>query len=164
MLYGYDKERGDQAILKEIEARRKAAALFPIIREVVTRFDGKVFNCRLENALREYGRIWCRKRMDWLEITADCGENYRYCYMLAQIRIDAMPDGKRIPADLIIESARQKRAEHLKRAAEAEESMKEIETHQKHMEYLLNQFEKLRDSIPYNVREAYGLDFRICRS
>ena len=143
----------------DIENRRAAAALFPIIREVAGDFDGKVFNCRFENALREHSsRIFVKKRYKWLEITT-YGKNYSEIFLLAQINLDDMPDGKRMPAALIIEDARERREKLLREAAETEAALATAPLLKKQLESMKKQLETMMDTIPYAIRENYNLNY-----
>lgn len=161
MFYGRKEDR-EKEIAKKIRACREMSTLFPIIRDVAEAFDGKVFNCRFEKALQEIRpRMYAQKRYQWLEITAfpnepGCGE-----YTLAQIKLSDMPDGKRIPADLIIDAARRKRESLLQQAAQMERDASEAEEKRRQLEYFKSQLEKVRDSICYEVRDIYNLDYRV---
>lgn len=161
MYYGSEEER-EKEIAKLARACREMSSLFPIILDVTEAFDGKVFNCRFEKALQERRpRMYANKRFQWLEISAypnepGCGE-----YILAQIKLSDMPDGKRIPAGLIIDSARKKRENLLQKAAKIERDASEADEKRRQIEYFKSQLEKVRDSICYEVRNIYNLDYRV---
>ena len=57
MFIGSTRESQDKQAQMEVEARREAAAAFPFIRPVLQRFNGKVYNCRFEKALKEAAEI-----------------------------------------------------------------------------------------------------------
>lgn len=155
---------GDPAeeLKKRATAYRNAAGLFPAVRKTAETFDGKVYNCRFEKALQEAtgSRVFAAKRYKWIEI---------YIYedgrqiTLAQIAQDALKDGKRIPADMIIESAREHRESLLKRATELETAIEKVPDIRRQIETLSGMICQLRDSIPYEVRDVYRLDYRITR-
>lgn len=160
MFYGSIEDQG-KAIAAKVKTRRDAAALFPIIRDTALAFDGKVYNCRFEKALRERGTyIFTEKTQYYFEI---------YLYergnriTLAHISPDDMPDGKRIPADLIVKSAREKREQLLQEAAQIERDVAQVDTFKQQLDYFRKQLEKLRDSIHSDVRNIYNLDYRVHR-
>lgn len=160
MFYG-DRDAQDEAIAAKVKTKRDAAALFPIIRDATLAFDGKVYNCRFENALRESGNyIFTEKTKYYFEIYLyDRGNRI----VLAHISIDDMPDGKRIPADLIVKSAREKRESLLREAAQIERDAAQADMFKQQLEYFREQLEKIRDSIHSDVRDIYNLDYRVHR-
>ena len=161
MFYG-SQEEAKKEIERKARACREMSALFPVIRSVAEAFDGKVFNCRFQNALQEkQPRIYAQKRYDWLEITAYSKENGCGEYTLARIKLDDMPDGKRIPADLIIDAARKERESLLQQAVKIERDAAEAEEKRKQLEYFKNQIDRIRDSICYEVRDIYNLDYYV---
>ena len=171
-----NEEHQNAAIWREINSRRQAAEAFPHLRKTLESFDGKVFNCRLEKALREDGNYWIveLKRSDY------CGDRLeiRFCrrttnttstdwqYMLGVNlgkATDKAPkwDGKRLPAALLIESAAEQRAHLLKEAAAMEEARERVPELTQQIEYMKNQFRALVDSVPYTVARIYNLDYHI---
>jgi len=157
----YDKERKDSAVMAKVKAYREAAACYPVVSKIVWQFDGKCFNCKLQNAIQAAGaRVYIEKRYKWLEFTLYL-KNNPGGLMIAQIPLDAMPDGKRIPAALILESLRSYRETHLKQAAELEATISQVEFLEMQLEHFKAQLEKIRDSIPYEARSIYHLDYRI---
>ena len=161
MFYGNQEEKKKE-IEKRIRACREMSTLFPIIRSVAEEFDGKVFNCRFEKALQsKRPRIYVEKRFQWLEINAFSEEPGCRQFTLAQIKISDMPDGKRIPADLIIDAARKKRESLLRQATEMERDAAEADEKRHQLEYFKSQIDKIRDSICYEVRDIYNLDYRV---
>ena len=82
-------------------------------------------------------------------------------YTIAQISLEDMPGGKRIPADKLIESAKEYREINLKAASEYEESMKHISEVKKQLEGIEKLFEKVSASVPSYVLSACGLNYRL---
>ncbi len=178
MFYG-SKEEQDKAIMKQVNKYRNAAAIFPYLRKVIESFDGKVYNIRLEKALREDGNFW----------TVKLNRNDRYGDMLTidfQARNDHAPygysinvvyvnlgkstdpkskwDGKRIPASVIVESAREKREINLKNAAELESVIDREQSIREQIQYFAKQIDKLVDPILYYARDVYDLNYRVRRN
>jgi len=162
----YQKERFDNEAKRRIEDYREAAALFPAVKKVLQAFDGKCLNCRLEKALREATgkHITVNKRFKWVEIDFYPGRAGSYSRTLAQIGIDKFVDGKRIPAELIIESLHKKRVEHLQAAAALERDMDNIELYEQQFEYYKNQIDKLRESLNTETRYIYHLSYYVQNS
>lgn len=160
-MYTYNYgEDANTAIMNRARVYRDAAALFPAIRATAEAFDGKVYNCRFEKALRDNSGAWIctEKRYKWMEIYIyDHGSRI----LLASVGLDCLPDGKRIPADLIIESAREKREGLLKRAADLEAVPAKAQTLQAQFKKLSDMVDALRDSIPYEAQDIYRLGYRV---
>lgn len=155
----YDNEERRKAITDYIAKLRDIAALYPVIVPVITKFDNKIYNVRFKNALNEASvsssskyHVFTEKRFNYIEIYVyDSGSQYT----LAQVTIDDMPDGKRIPAEKLIDSARNKREELLRRAYELENIDVEQVLSQ------LNQAKALYNSIyeglPYKFIDVYHI-------
>jgi len=157
----YDKKQKDAAVMTRVNAYREAASLYPIVSKIVWQFDGKCFNCKLQNAIQAAGpRVYIEKRYKWLEFNLYL-QGVPGGMTIAQIPLDSMPDGKRIPAALILENMRKSRENFLKQAAELEDTISQVEFLEKQLEYFKSQLVKVRDSIPYEARSIYRLDYRI---
>lgn len=160
-MYGYYEDESRRAgCEKTAAAHREAAALFPAIRKTFESFDGKVFNCRLEKALQEATgrRVFVRKDSYSLEVYAWFSD-YRGSshYTLAHIQVEKLIDGKRIPAALLVESARGYREKHLQEAAALDIAPDTVPTTAQHIKYFIEQANKLVDTLPYSVREMYRI-------
>lgn len=158
-MYGfYDDETRRAGCLRTAAAHREAADLFPAIRKVFEQFDGKVFNCRLEKALQESTgkRIYVCKRDYLIEVYIYL-DSYRgnTQYTLATLKPEELKDGKRIPAAVLIKSARERRETHLKEAAALEAAPDTVPEIVQHIQYFITQANKLVDSLPYSVRDMY---------
>ena len=160
---GSSEEAKAEAIKKTIAEYRAAAGLFPVIRKVLEQFDGKVFNCRLEKALQDATgrRLYVKKDSYRLEIyyygdTYSSGSSW---ISLAMIPVDSLADGKRIPAALLIDSARKQREKHLKDAAALEESAGKIHEVKNQIKYFIEQANKLSGVLPYELRDVYGIKY-----
>ena len=164
MYYGCSSEETKaEAIQKTVIEYRAAAGLFPAIRKVLEQFDGKVFNCRLEKALQEATgrRLYVKKDGYRVEIYY-YGDTYSggcSWISLAMIPVDSLTDGKRIPAALLIDSARKQREEHLKDAAALEENAGKIPEVKKQIKYFIEQANKLAQALPSELRDVYGIKY-----
>ena len=162
MLNYYSEEQKVTKIRELAEEYRNAAELFPIIRPVIESFDGKVFNCRLDKALRELfektGRYICARReygalkIYYYETTYHGSAQF----MLASIPESKLPEGKRIPAADLINSAREQRESNLKVAASLDENIAVMQTTKKQIEYLVSQINRIVDPLPSAIQDIYG--------
>lgn len=144
---------------KAIDSHRAAAAAFPVVRRVIERFDGKVYNCRLEQALKseigESGSIYCRKEYDG-SISIEYTPRGAYSWQcVGSIPLSA--DSKRIDARAVVEDMKDRRADHLKRAFDIEETERHIDEILQQIEGGKRALNRLIDSIPYEVLDAYGI-------
>ena len=153
----YDNEERRKANTDHIAKLRDIAALYPVIVPVITKFDNKIYNVRFKNSLTEASSstkyyIFTEKRLNYMEIYVyDRGSQYT----LAQVTIDDMPDGKRIPAEKLIDSARNKREELLRRAYELENiDIKQVLDQLNQAKALYN---SIYEGLPYKFIDVYHI-------
>lgn len=161
-MYGTRQER-DKKAMEQAAFLRDCAGLFPALRRVFYEFDGKVFNCKLEKALREATgwHLTAAKRFKWLEVSIYKDGCQR---TLAQIELANLVDEKRIPAALLIESAREKREKMLTEAADIEKSMQQVDLVKQQIDYLTKQINAVMNTLPYSVRDIYNLHYCVRNS
>lgn len=90
-------------------------------------------------------------------ITVHYLDHGRY-YTLARIKQEDLKEGKRIPADLFIESARERRSALLKEAATIETNMKKVDTVKEQIRALKAAIKALTDSMDWVTRDIYSID------
>lgn len=153
----YDNEERRKAITDHIAKLRDIAALYPVIVPVITKFDNKIYNVRFKNAIHEAASsskyyVFTEKRLNYIEIYVyDRGSQFT----LAQVTIDDMPDGKRIPAEKLIDSARNKREELLRRAYELENiDIKQVLDQLNQAKALYN---SIYEGLPYKFIDVYHI-------
>ena len=153
----YDNEERRKAINDYVAKLRDIAALYPVIVPVINKFDNKIYNVRFKNALSEASssskyHVFTEKRFNYMEIYVyDRGSQYT----LAQVTIDDMPDGKRIPAEKLIDSARNKREELLRRAYELENiDIKQVLSQLNQAKALYN---SIYERLPYKFIDVYHI-------
>lgn len=172
----YTRENQDNAAREEIAAYRQFAAAYPLIARVSKEYDGKCFNCRFEKALQDacnsqfgfrmlddgriYGnvQIYARKRYKWLEIDMYIKSQ---SHNLAQIALDDMPDGKRIPADKIIKSAAEKREKFLQEAAQLEKDMAMVDIYKNQIAQIEKILDGIEKQLGTRVKDIYNLRYRL---
>lgn len=171
MYYFTSKKEADARAAMEAAGRREAAAILPLVEDVIWQFDRKVYNCRFEKALQEAlagkapGRIYVRKDHYWVLVeylpkaTPGC-----YSITVAQMKTGDLVDGKRINGQLLSESLKERCASLLEAAAVIEEQSARVDEYRRQFEQLQRSFEELRDGINSTVRDIYGLNYRVARS
>lgn len=153
---------GKEGMQRIIEAYRDAASLTASIKKVVARFDGKVYNIRLQKALQSEVRanIYCQTRYSLIEIYTYYGNTCEQI-TLACVPLDKGLTDKRVNADYFIEKLNEQRAFLLKEAYEIEQGIPLIDTYKAQFEVLQEQINNLRESIPKRIRYNCGLDYRL---
>lgn len=160
-MYYYKKEDQDAAARAYIKAYRDAAALYPMIKKVIQSFDKKVFNKRLETALREGtgARVFVENRPNLIDIHV-YGPHSNWI-TLAILQKDDFVDGKRINAEKLIDSLTDHRNTLLKTAARYEKQIDEIDQ----IKIQIKQIKKLLNDVlepyDYTMRDIYGINAKL---
>lgn len=157
-------ERQKEEAQRKIDGYKNAASVFPVVRSILAKFDGKVYNCRFDKALKEAtgekGSIYSEKKYNYFHIIfspAGCHD----WHTVASAKIeDCLTDGKRINAEVLTTAARESRAALLKTAYDLEEAGRNYETIQKQIESLEKALSGIMDPIPYEARAIYNIRFR----
>lgn len=147
------------------EYHRKAAALFPAVRKVVEKFDGKVYNCRFDKAMQDLGteeqHIYCYKQSGrWVNVYIYGAHGYNDQYTVLSLDLEKM-ENKRIVAEKVIEEMREKRADHLKRANELENSAEKVKRIKDRMEEIDREVSAMMKSVSYEVQDVYSMNYRL---
>ena len=161
-MYGYTKNEQDQAVKSYIDAYRKAAALYPAIKKVIQNFDKKVFNKRLETALQEGtgARVYVDNRPNMIDIHIYGGPRSTWI-TLATLSKDEFIDGKRIDAEKMIQSLTERRAGLLRKAAEYEQQIEQIDQVKEQLKTLKKQIADVLGPYDYTIRDIYGINLRL---
>lgn len=140
---------------------RTATSYIPTITKILKDFDNKVYNCRLEKALKEAtdNRVFCHKSDYSLEIYTYPEKGYSYRVNLAYIKIEALKEGKRIPADNLIESLQSHRETLLKTAYEIESNIEQMAQVKAYIEQTKEKLEQYCRSFNTDLRDIYGLPY-----
>ena len=152
---------------QRIDEYRQAANTFSTLRPVIEQFNGKVYNKRFSEALKqaigETGYIYAEKgnngRRLWINYSPK-GSGYNYRNICNMDFEDATTDGKRINAEAILDNMRETRAELLKKAAELEEVGRHAEEIKAQIEMLENTIKAVLAPLSYEARELYGIKVR----
>lgn len=157
-MYGTIEDKKKAA---EVKAReyRDAAALYPMIASVIIKFDGKVYNKRLQTALQETGaRIFTNARHNFVEVYTYGSHGAQYT--LALLKDYDPQTNKRIDAAKMLQSAKESREAYLKKAYEIERATASIDTHLAYIKELEDRLSSYRGALPWEVRDIFDLNRR----
>lgn len=159
MFYGDDSDRKAH-ISSRIELMRSAAAVLPLLRTVLTKFDGKVYNKRfIESFDTDTDKliISAERRTyndsDYVDLYATINRNYSQKQHICRIELA----NKRIKADQAFESASKCRTELLQKAANFEMYLEKIDTIKSYLDYLETKQKEIVKDIPYEIADVYGI-------
>lgn len=147
------------------EDRRQIVKLIPIVREVIRKFDGKVYNKRFNTALGKaieakhgkdfYFNAGLSVSGEWLWISAGITGHWSDSETLCGYKLD---DGKRLNAEKMIESCNKYYSEILQEVSEIEcsiDRMPEIIEQLSKLHFMQDQIIK---SVPRYMKCTYHLD------
>ena len=144
-----------------ISEKRTAAAMFPALCEVIRAFDGKVYNKRLDNAIRDrFDRCYIQKKEGaynsklWVYLYTGSGDTITILWC-------DIPENKRINSADMIEQASKTRAELLQEAAHLESIIPTIETRREQIEQIKNLLAGVLDDLSYEEKEIFNLNMRL---
>lgn len=159
-FYG-DIEEANKAAYERIEDYRTAAGYIPAVTKVLKDFDGKVYNCRLEKALRAAtnNRVTVEKNNYHLSIYTYPRHNYSFHITIASIPAEALEDGKRIPAAKLIESMQSNRERILKDAYQIESNIEYMAQVKQYIKETKDKLENYCRSFGSDLRDLYGLPY-----
>jgi len=179
-MYGVNTiEEKKQYIMSIADNKRTAAAMIRRVRNTVRSFDGKIYNCKFDEAISaltdEESRFYCSNSYGWFYIYYTprksslsrmdeallSGYSCKSSdYVKLQTNENAiMFDGKRVIADKMEEALKAKRESLLKEAYELETVANELEetmTRIKSTKALLN---NMVQALPQAVRDACNLKY-----
>lgn len=149
-------EEKNKEALKRIESYRNAAALTPAIIKIIRQFDGKVFNCKLDKALREAtgNKAGVYKRDQYVEIYTYYTTNY-YHIVYARFKVDQ--DNKRIDAESLIEQIKKAREDNLKKAYDLENTYNQATNIEAYIRSSIEKIESYCRSLPDDLRDIYNI-------
>lgn len=162
MIYGSNDDR-KKYIQAKIDAKRGLIKYFPVIKNVVQDFDGKVYNCKLDRAIREAtvndqqprGGCYCHIAYnDWIEICAYIGsESFDFLYF----KKSDLKDGKRIDAAVWLDNINSHYAKLMQDITRLERDLEVIDDTLSKVEILKKQIETLVEPLTWTTRDAYNI-------
>ena len=165
----------EELIRKEIAAKRDFASKAEALCAVVQKFNGKVFNKRLETAMREIYPVRVEQEFSWKSISITgyiqdrmvYGEpdsnGYRGALYIKNDKIycgtirDAFDDDKRIIADVICERIRKTAQYEEDTALVLENQLGRIDEIKAECKRLRDACDRFNHEVAYQIREYYGL-------
>lgn len=177
MVYGgIDKQKS--AIKNNASLLREAAAMIPKVKAIMERFNGKCYNCKLDNAIRAlsednpFTRVYARITYgNWYEISAypkhgsnrdtnllsaySAKENNRF--MTDETR-KIFNDEKRLDAKKAVALLNQRYSELMERAAALDRAAEELGTFLSRIEDLKKTLAAVKNSVPYEVLDICGVN------
>lgn len=159
-----DIEEKAKAMRRYCEERRQIISIMPIVREVIRKFDSRVYNKRFNNALASaveakhgkslYIRVELSISREWLWISAGVTGHWSDCESLCGCPLD---EGERIPAAKMLESCNAEYAEILKEVCEIEQSIDRMPD----IIAQLGELHRLQEQIIKSVPRHMAIDYRL---
>lgn len=168
MYFESNKQRKD-FILRKAAILRSAAAVIKDLKPVILSFDGKVYNKRLDEAIRAIkSDMWITAGLErdnsffYIRATpAHCYNDGQYLIYTKAARAgedrETFTDSKRIKADVMINMLNEKYADLNKKAYELETYAAKLEETLKEIDYIKELYNKFYHAIPYELHDVYGL-------
>lgn len=159
-FYGSRDEQKAE-ITRRIDSYRATAALTPTVIEILRKFDGKVFNCRLDKALREATNndITVHQQYGFISISGHYLHSYN-SINLATFRLEDLKN-KRIDAEKLIEQVKASREELLKKAYTIETTAPDADQIREYIKQTIDKLETYCRTFPDDIREIYNIPYCI---
>lgn len=176
IMYGTSEDRS-KAIRAEVERLRAAAGQIAKVKRIIKEFDGKIYNCRFDEAIKalsdESNYFYCCNHYGWFYIHHCYNHNYRDTTLLAGYSCKAQDkkqymtvdsnkiftDNKRIIADRMIEILNEKYNALLKQAADLERSLDEVQQVIQQVEHLQKMINGIIGSLPDFTIDTYNIKY-----
>lgn len=160
-----DIEKATDTARTYCKDRREIVKLIPIIRNVIRKFDGKVYNKRFNTALGKaieekhgedfYFNAGLSESGEWLWISAGIMGHWSESVSLCRF---ALNDGKRIPAENMIENLNARYSEILKECSEIECNLDRMPDIIEQLSKLHFMQEQIIKSVPRYMKCTFLLD------
>jgi hypothetical protein len=161
MIYYRSTEERQKDLNNRIESYRQAAAHVPQIIKTLKQFDGKVYNCRLDKALREAtnGKVGVYNQYGFISIYACYTTNYHHINF-ATFRLEDL-ENKRINAEKLIEQVKAARENLLDKAYKIETYSEQADNIREYVKQSIEKLESICKSLPDDIREIYNIPYTI---
>lgn len=161
MIYYRSTEERQKDLNNRIESYRQAAAHVPQIIKTLKQFDGKVYNCRLDKALREVtnGKVGVYNQYGFISIYACYTTNYHHINF-ATFRLEDL-ENKRINAEKLIEQVKAARESLLDKAYKVETYSEQADNIREYVKQSIEKLESICKSLPDDIREIYNIPYTI---
>ena len=161
MIYYRSTEERQKDLNNRIESYRQAAAHVPQIIKTLKQFDGKVYNCRLDKALRKAtnGKVGVYNQYGFISIYACYTTNYHHINF-ATFRLEDL-ENKRINAEKLIEQVKAARENLLDKAYKVETYSEQADNIREYVKQSIEKLESICKSLPDDIREVYNIPYTI---
>jgi len=161
MKYYHSTEDQKKDLDSRVESYRRVAGYTPAIVKILKQFDGKVFNCRLDKAIREAtdNEIGVFKRYGFIYISGHYMTNYHEITLAAFKEEDLK--NKRIDAEKIINQVITAREELLKKAYSVETYAAQADNIREYVRQSIDKLEKMCRALPDDIRDIYNIPYYI---
>ena len=161
MIYYRSTEERQKDLNNRIESYRQAAAQAPAIIKIIRQFDGKVYNCRLDKALKEAtnGKVGVYNQYGFISIYACYTTNYHHINF-ATFRLEDL-ENKRINAEKLIEQVKAARENLLDKAYKVETYSEQADNIREYVKQSIEKLESICKSLPDDIREVYNIPYTI---
>ena len=161
MIYYRSTEERQKDLNNRIESYRQAAAQAPAIIKIIRQFDGKVYNCRLDKALKEAtnGKVGVYNQYGFISIYACYTTNYHHINF-ATFRLEDL-ENKRINAEKLIEQVKAARENLLDKAYKIETYSEQADNIREYVKQSIEKLESICKSLPDDIREIYNIPYTI---
>ena len=161
MIYYRSTEERQKDLNNRIESYRQAAAQAPAIIKIIRQFDGKVYNCRLDKALKEAtnGKVGVYNQYGFISIYACYTTNYHHINF-ATFRLEDL-ENKRINAEKLIEQVKAARENLLDKAYKVETYSEQADNIREYVKQSIEKLESICKSLPDDIREVYNIPYAI---
>ena len=164
----YTREDAKKELAKEAQALRSAASNIYRIKKVVSAYNGKVYNCRFNEAIKQLCndkiRIYSNVNyygyfvLDFYDKETNKTVNLIYTKKATKdSETELFTTAKRIKAESFIDSLNAKYAELLKRATEIEQATAGIENTLQQLQSLKKSINHIISCLPAEVTNIYNL-------
>ncbi len=172
-MHYYTKEDAVKSCKHDIKCLRDSAQKIRLIKEIVRAFDGRVYNCRFDEAIQalndDEAYFYCTNNYGWYHIIYSPRRDPWSKELLsvpAAVRGGSdkgkpeekvFTDTKRIIADKMIELLNNKYADLLREANELENALTKIDEVLLQTKQLKQLYNVLVDTLPYSVQEKFNI-------
>jgi hypothetical protein len=164
----YTREDAKRELAKEAQALRSAASNICRIKKVVSAYNGKVYNCRFDEAIKQLCndkmRIYSNVNyygyfvLDFYDKEINKSVNLIYTKKATKdSETKLFTSAKRIKADCFINELNEKYSELLQRATEIERASAEIERTLEQLKSLKKSINCIISGLPSEVTNIYNL-------
>ena len=169
----YDKEMAAKATLKDIQMMEEVNKVLPAVKKLISSFDGKVINKRLDAALKELnlpGYIYFSTYYETSYIIMYKPKNSNETYTILSggrpscryydKEKSFVNEDKRISAERAFKLIEELRVERLKKISKYKEFLQIHEEKKAQVELLKKQLRTIIDGVPYELRRRFDLDYK----